>query len=86
MNEYTVILVIRNPYERLLSGYVDKYIDKPDVFIMPEGVTTFRKFILCLKNTPEKINGHHFCLQTSEMGWEWLENTGRNPDYIFFSR
>jgi hypothetical protein len=69
INNYILILFIRNPYERIISGFLDKYkkngecryawtIDDP---------LTFHNFIrmLSIKNY-SVINYHHFTQQTSE--------------------
>ena len=82
-DEYKVIMVIRNPYDRILSGYVDKYMKHSDIYVLPEGVNNFDDFVEHLHKFPKDIDQHHFCPQTSEFGWEWLQKSGRKPDYIF---
>lgn len=62
--EYTIIWIIRNPYHRVVSGFVDKYCYQ-HVYKLPKDVTNFDQFIKCLHVTPKKINYHHFTPQTS---------------------
>jgi hypothetical protein len=59
--DYKNIVIIRNPYDRILSGYYDKYVDghlTPDI-----GELTFEEFINSFPN--DKIDFDHFSLQFS---------------------
>jgi hypothetical protein len=67
-DSYSVILIIRNPFERLVSGYLEKYrIDgqyrkkwKKNI------VLNFKNFVDELVNKSEVIDRHHFTPQLSE--------------------
>ena len=62
--DYKNILVVRNPYDRLVSGYFDKYVDGH--FTCDLGKCTFEEFIDHFNNFKyEKIDYDHFSLQFS---------------------
>ena len=82
MQEYTMIIICRNPYKRLLSGFLDKY-KKCGQFKhkWKNEIITFNIFIEeLLKENWEKIDFHHFSLQTSEY---FDETKIMNSDKIF---
>ena len=68
IENYVVILIIRNPYERVISGFLDKY--------SPEGMyrnlwkkkeISFTNFInQLIKNNWLVIDKHHFTPQTTQ--------------------
>lgn len=58
--EYTKVLVIRNPYARLVSGYVDKVVFSGTLNV----AETFGEFVD--KLVKGKIKNSHFFLQTGE--------------------
>lgn len=63
---YDVIIISRNPYDRLVSGYLDKYNTKGQFIHKLQNKTiTFRKFVNLLGNH-KYIDKHHFIKQTSE--------------------
>ena len=68
IDEYITILIVRNPYERLVSGFFDKY--KPTGEFRkkwPEETLCFSKFIdTLIKPDWKKIERHHFCPQTED--------------------
>lgn len=66
-----IILFIRNPYERLVSGYLDKYNDPNKFFARGQWRSdkklTFKNFVNELTlNGLQTINTHHFTPQLSE--------------------
>lgn len=66
-----IILFIRNPYERLVSEYLDKYNDPTGFFARgqwrPDKKLTFKNFVNELtRNGIRSINTHHFTPQLSE--------------------
>lgn len=66
-----IILFIRNPYERLVSGYLDKYNNPSGIFAKaqwrPDKTLTFENFVKELtRNDFQTINTHHFTPQLSE--------------------
>jgi hypothetical protein len=76
-NDYKKICIIRNPFSRLVSGYVNKYVIENDY---ERYFSTFEEFVgLLLKDRfYAKINRHHFTPQTSEAfskyvrrKWSW---------------
>lgn len=78
VNEYTILIFTRNPYKRLVSGFLDKYRvggkfrrrwNKKEI--------KFNDFVNELfKNNWKLFDRHHFCPQTSE----------KYDDIIFDSR
>tara|TARA_A100001015_G_scaffold314141_1_gene422935 strand:- start:523 stop:1218 length:696 start_codon:yes stop_codon:yes gene_type:complete len=68
IENYITIIIIRNPYERILSGFLDKY-KKNGAFrhSWKDSVLSFSKFVDKLINDQWKtINRHHFTPQTTE--------------------
>ena len=62
---YTKILFIRDPYKRIVSGFLDKYV--AGVYSLDIKNLTFEKFVDELDNNKlENINRHHFTPQLSE--------------------
>jgi len=68
IQEYNTILIIRNPYKRIVSGVLDKYSTRGEYRHMWEDKQmTFRLFVNALKNENWKmIDRHHFAPQTTE--------------------
>lgn len=78
--DYTIILFIRNPYSRLVSGFVDKHgvwREDHQLKTVPNWELTFHKFVNILTKSiftpqitltcdPEGIDYHHFTPQTTE--------------------
>lgn len=73
LSEYNIIIFVRNPYERLVSGFLDKYSPNGEyvkTWIKDEPLT-FRNFVNEIYNNKFKIiNEHHFTNQLSE-GWNY---------------
>jgi hypothetical protein len=68
MEEYITILIIRNPYNRIISGFLDKY-NRHGEFshLWKNKPLTFNNFIdELIKLEWIMIDHHHFTLQTSE--------------------
>lgn len=65
-NDYKKYIVIRNPYSRLVSGYINKYVIEKAYPI--NGWNNFLDFVTILENDLKfkLINKHHFTAQTSE--------------------
>jgi hypothetical protein len=68
MENYTAILIIRNPYEKVASGFIDKYgKDGEFVKLWKRDNITFSTFVEELqKNDWIMVDEHHFTPQTSE--------------------
>jgi hypothetical protein len=68
IENYITILFIRNPYERLISGFLDKYKEKGQFrSLWKHNILTFSMFVdELLKKDWKMIEGHHFVPQTSE--------------------
>ena len=69
IEEYTTILISRNPYKRLISGFLEKYKQNGQCRKLWKYPTlTFSQFVNeLMKNNYEMIDYHHFTPQTSEM-------------------
>lgn len=66
IGKYTTIIVSRNPYERLVSGFLDKYkIDGAFRYKWPSKNIKFSDFVNKLGNE-KYVENHHFTPQTSE--------------------
>lgn len=65
---YITIIISRNPYKRIISGFLDKY-RKNGIFrhLYTHNTLTFSKFVNeLIKNDWKMINRHHFTPQTTE--------------------
>lgn len=63
---YDIVIISRNPFDRLVSGFLDKYHTKGQYRHMwPYKTITFRRFVNKLGNW-KYIQKHHFIKQTSE--------------------
>ena len=73
--EFKIILIIRNPYDRIVSGFLEKYHHKHGNFIRKwkHQPLTFSNFLneLDTHSTNRLIEKHHFCPQLSE---EWKDS------------
>jgi hypothetical protein len=63
-----IILIIRNPFERVISGFLDKYsVNGEHIKLWKHNTITFSKFVdEILINNWEMIDNHHFTQQTTE--------------------
>ena len=68
MKDYRTILIVRNPYKRLISGFLDKYRENGQFRNRwKNDKLTFSDFVEHLVNKDWKtIDFHHFAWQTSE--------------------
>jgi hypothetical protein len=69
IKKYNVIIITRNPYERLVSGFLDKYRKNSDIRrdMWNNDNITFRDFVNELLNRNwNRIDYHHFVPQTEE--------------------
>jgi hypothetical protein len=69
IDAYTTVLFIRNPYKRIVSGFLDKYkVNGKLRKLWKYDIITFTSFIdeLLKKNWNSNDYYHHFTLQTSE--------------------
>lgn len=68
IDDYEIILFIRNPYKRLISGFIDKY-NKNGQYYHLWNINlklNFANFVNKLIENSEVIDIHHFTPQTSE--------------------
>jgi len=71
MSEYTTILIIRNPYERIVSGFLDKYRPgfacRKKIPAEKQILFSFEKFVdYLVRYKWTYIDRHHFTPQTTE--------------------
>ena len=67
ITKYTTIVICRNPYKRLVSGFLDKYSKNGQFKSMWKlGPITFSAFVDQLSKHSKMIEPHHFLPQTSE--------------------
>ena len=69
IKDYTIILIIRNPYERIISGFLDKYKENGSFRrLWKHKIITFSTFIdELIKDDYIMIDKHHFTPQTTEL-------------------
>lgn len=73
IQNYTVIIVGRNPYKRLVSGFLEKYTNTKTnnfhkMWKKDRSTLTFSNFVNQLvKNNWETVERHHFTPQTTEL-------------------
>ena len=72
---YDIVMLIRNPYTRLVSGFINKYIDLK--YVNPDNCDSFQDFCNILSKYPYKINKHHFEKQTTDEGWQFYLELGK---------
>ena len=68
IENYTTILIIRNPYERIISGFLDKYKKNGEyIHLWKYNTITFSNFVdELIKNEWKMIERHHFIPQTCD--------------------
>jgi hypothetical protein len=68
IENYTTLIFIRNPYKRIVSGFLDKYKQEGQYrHLWKHSTVSFSKFVdELVKKNWEMINKHHFTPQTSE--------------------
>lgn len=87
LSGYNVIIVLRNPYDRIVSGYLDKYSEGGHYYYnwKSELPLTYRNFINEVsKGTYKMIHRHHFTQQLSE-DWDKFQERlakGDTPENI----
>jgi hypothetical protein len=81
--DYNIVMLIRNPYERLISGFLNKYVFNNN-FEKPTNCNCFFDFCNILQKNPNKINKHHFEKQTKGKGWKFYIELGKPKiKYLF---
>jgi hypothetical protein len=68
IENYTTIIFIRNPYKRIISGFLEKYKKNgPFRYLWKDPLLTFSQFVnRLIKYDWEVIEHHHFTPQTTE--------------------
>ena len=84
--EETIILFIRNPYERLISGFIDKYTKQGQYRNQwvenTDKSLTFRNFVAeLIAHGFRAINEHHFTPQLSEA---WCDEVEQHKNVILY--
>ena len=86
---YDLVFLIRNPYDRLASGFMNKYVSfrkiaKKPHYKSPDNCKSFYDFCHILLNNPKAINKHHFEPQTTGKGWDFYSFLGKPKiKYVF---
>lgn len=89
---YKKIFFGRNPYHRIISAYLDKYISASSVTPKDNPMCrNFQQFLEVLLSTGlsrENMKGivdyDHFCQVTDDVGWDFYEDLGK-PDFDYVS-
>lgn len=78
-----IIIIIRNPYERLISGFNDKYkLNGSFRYLWKKDELNFKNFVdELILNRYTNIEKHHFTPQTSE---EWNDDILKHKNIKFF--
>ena len=82
--DYLIVLFIRNPYERLVSGYLDKYKKIPtgNYRWRDDKELTFKNFVNELfQNAFKTIETHHFIPQIS---YNWDDKIKNHKNMLIF--
>ena len=67
IENYTTIIFIRNPYKRIISGFLDKYKKNGEFrHLWNDLFLSFSQFVDKLTNYDKQIEYHHFTPQTTE--------------------
>jgi len=74
--DYDIVMLVRNPYTRLVSGFINKYIDF-EKYKNPDNCDSFLDFCNILSKYPNEIDKHHFEKQTTNKGWEFYLELGK---------
>ena len=75
-------MLVRNPYKRLVSGFLNKYVNKLH-YKNPPNCNCFYDFCRILQKNPEQIERRHFEKQTAHKGWDFYNELQRpNIKYI----
>jgi hypothetical protein len=67
IENYITIIIVRNPYKRLISGFIDKYRKTGEYrHLWKDSFLSFSQFVDKLINYDNQIETHHFTPQTTE--------------------
>lgn len=68
ISDFTLIIITRNPFERIISGFLDKYKNKGQFrYKWKYNTLTFSNFVdELIKKNWKMVDKHHFTPQTSE--------------------
>jgi hypothetical protein len=67
IENYITIIIVRNPYKRLISGFIDKYRKTGEYrHLWKDLFLSFSQFVDKLINYDNQIETHHFTPQTTE--------------------
>lgn len=84
INDFNLIQIIRNPYERVVSGFLDKYIKGKTLYgTLPRKIKNFEDFVVFLNKKENTINAHHFHSQTIPEGFDLLGALGKSIDRYY---
>ena len=73
---YDIVMLIRNPYKRLVSGFLNKYVNRLH-YKNPPNSNCFKDFCHILYKNPDQIDKHHFEKQTTGKGWIFYNYLGK---------
>lgn len=77
VKNYKLVVLLRNPYDRLVSGFINKYVNGE--YQTPKNIGNFADFVNTMSNNKQIMNNVHFVPQTSGPGWELLKKLGNPP-------
>ena len=77
---YNLIIIGRNPYHKLVSGFLDKYVG--EIYENPDNCNNFEDFVNLLTKSknivPKNINQSHFKPQTNGRGFDLFNKIKKN--------
>ena len=81
-DNHKIILLYRNPYHRLVSGFINKYVQKKNKnpFKNPPNCDCFLDFVNILYHKRELIDEGHFSPQTSNIGYDFFLSLNKKID------
>jgi hypothetical protein len=83
LDNYTMVLFIRNPYKRLVSGFLDKYGPNGEFrYLWDDSIPlTFSNFVDKIAEKSKMIDNHHFTPQTGEHFNDRIKNHSKTLIY-----
>ena len=86
-DDYNIIVVVRNPYHRIVSGFIGKFCRKNAPNKMIDGCVNFEDFVNIFHNNPDivlNIDREHFSFQTDGEGYDFLNKLSKYKNIKFY--